>query len=344
MENENLILFDWLTVSSKNTDPDFFIGLLSLKGADFQPTEKGMNGYKQRLFWENISVLYDGSEGMGTCLNLSGQGCRAFETYSNRTFQDLFEIILTNSDDFKITRLDVAFDDHTGILDIDQLFYDCNDREFVSKMRSVKIEKSFQTDKPEVGLSIYHGSNKSAILFRIYDKAVERGRVGEHWIRVEMQLRDDRALEFLKLAEPIGERFRGVLYNYLRYVDDNGDSNRWRWDMKPYWAALLENVERIKLYTPCDVEYNISHLDNFVFGISGNAIDAAIKIHGRVEFLNRIKNRTVSANPKYEKLVEDYMPKRKEVEYESKSEMCAAIGFGEPLYRTVSRRELFTKA
>ncbi|MBQ1233185.1 MAG: replication initiation factor domain-containing protein, partial [Clostridia bacterium] len=40
---------------------------------------------------------------------------------------------------------------------------------------------------------IYHGSPKSNMYIRIYDKAAERDLEGIHWIRVEMQMRDEIA-------------------------------------------------------------------------------------------------------------------------------------------------------
>ena len=76
------------------------------------------------------------------------------------------------------------------------------------------------------------GTRSSLILLRIYDKVQERGfKDGRHWIRVELQLKDERALAFIQRTEPIGERWTGVLANYLRFVDEpNGfDTNRWRW-------------------------------------------------------------------------------------------------------------------
>ena len=74
----------------------------------------------------------------------------------------------------------------------------------------------------------------SSVLIRIYDKAAERGLPeGQHWVRVELQLRDERAEAFCFDPAPIGLLFRGVLVNYVRYVDDPGtDSNCWRWPMK----------------------------------------------------------------------------------------------------------------
>lgn len=320
--NENVILYDWVTISCKSDDPQTWVKLLGMENAPWDEMEHGRNGYRKGLFYGNISIYYDGSEGMGCCLNLSGQGCRVFEEQGSGDFDGLFRIVQDNPDEFHMTRLDVAFDDHTGILDIRQLFQDTDDREFVSKFRLSDIHKKFKDERP--GISVYHGSEQSALLIRIYDKAAERGLPEEqHWVRVELQLRNDRALAFIQNPEKIGVKFRGVLVNYLRYVDDNGDKNRWRWPMKAYWEELIAQVERIKLYVKPGMEYNIMQLDHFVFDQAGNAIAAALKIHGAVRFFDRLKSRGVEMNPKYGRLVELYGQGRRGYHEEQPEERTA---------------------
>ena len=159
------------------------------------------------------------------------------------------------------------------------------------------------------GISIYHGSEQRDILIRIYDKAAERGLPDtQHWVRVELQLRRERASQFAftAVSEPIGTLFRGVLVNYVRYVDDPGfDSNCWRWPMKPYWADLIEQVGRISLFVKPGIEYNIRQLDHYVFDQAVNAIGASIDIYGAPFFMEQIQKRR-SDNPKYKRLVEQY--------------------------------------
>ena len=196
--SENVILFDWLTVSCKEEDPWYWVTLLHMEDLAWTAMEKGRHGYRNGIYFGSISILYDGNPDMGVCLDMSGQGCRTFEEYGSGDFIGLFRMI-SQDDRFHITRLDVAFDDHTRILDIRQLFYDTDDQDggqqFVSKFRKSKIEKSFQNGRS--GISIYHGSEQSEIMIRIYDKAAERGLPEEqHWVRVELQLRRDRASQF----------------------------------------------------------------------------------------------------------------------------------------------------
>ena len=125
---------------------------------------------------------------------------------------------------------------------------------------------------------------------------------------VELQLRDDRAIEFTKIPDlSIGERFSGVLLNYLRYVvPDPEDSNRWRWPMAVYWLHMLELLTPISVFTSPGMDYNLDRCKNFVINQAGNALDALIKLYGITEFHRLIENRDVRANPKYKQLVHKY--------------------------------------
>lgn len=132
-----------------------------------------------------------------------------------------------------------------------------------------------------------------------------------HWVRVEMQLRNDRALAFISRTDPIGVTFAGVLLNYLRYVEEMpSDANRWRWPMKQYWSDLVGAAEKISLYVKPGIEYNIMQLDNYVFGQAANAIDAALQIHGISGFIFHLNRRETAGNPKYDRLIEQYKHKK----------------------------------
>lgn len=261
---------------------------------------KGAHGYRDRKYFSSISVHYNGREDMGVWVEMSGQGCRAFESVSRLGWPGLFSFISENG--LKITRLDVAFDDHTGILHMRDIIEDTQDGNFVSR------SDYWETVLSSKGSTVQIGSPQSKVLVRIYDKARERHcEEGTHWNRVELQLRDDRAMQFTRLQLPIGEAFSGVLLNYLRYVIPDGeDSNRWRWPMQSYWLDMLEVLTPISIYTAPGLEYNVDRCREYVVNQAGNAIDCLIKIYGLNEFRTMIDNRSTSTNPKYENLVRQY--------------------------------------
>lgn len=111
-------------------------------------------------------------------------------------------------------------------------------------------------------------------------------------MRVELQLRDSRAEEFIKIPMDIGEAFAGVVLNYLRFVEpDETDSNKSRWVMTDYWAKLVDGACAIKIFTVPGGAYNLEQCDHYVFNMAGNAIAAELELCGVEDFLARVKRR-----------------------------------------------------
>jgi len=297
--NENIVLYDWLSFTSKIHSPEELIAALGLSHVPWTET-KGARGYRDRKYFSCISIHYNGRDDMGVWVEMSGQGCRTFETLSSVGWDGLFRFIHEN--DLHMTRLDVAFDDHTGILPLDEIAQDAKEGNYVSRMNYWEVVQSSK------GTTVQIGSPQSKVLVRIYDKAMERGcEEGTHWVRCEMQLRDSRAEEFSKIPLGIGEAYAGVLLNYLRFVEpDEEDSNKSRWPMKAYWEALVGNAEKISIFTAPGMEYNEERCKHYVVNQAGNAIDACIKMYGLYEFEKMIQNRDTMSNPKYDLLVQKH--------------------------------------
>jgi phage replication initiation protein len=298
---EDIILYDWLSFTTKRSDPFYIADLLGMGHVPWE-TIKGARGYKDRLYFNCISIHFNGRDDMGTWCELSGQGCRAFETLSTleNKWEDLFSDILISK--MNITRLDVAYDDHTGTLDIDEIIQDTRKKEYVSKSDYWEIVESSK------GQTVQFGSPQSDTLIRIYDKARERNcPAGEHWVRCELHLRRERAVAFMNLGLSIGQSYCGVMVNYLRFVDSmDGDSNKWRWPIKPYWGEFLCYANAISIYQSPGLEYNLDRCQRYVINQAGNAIDAYIKIIGVDSFLKELKQRPTMRNPKYDRLVSEY--------------------------------------
>lgn len=300
-EQENIIIYDWLSFTCKTDDPNYIIEILGLKQVPWE-TIKGARGYQDRLYFSCISIHFNGRPDMGVWCEMSGQGCRTFEELSSLPYKwdSLFATIARYQ--MNITRLDVAYDDHSGLLDINEIIQDTRAQEYVSKSDYWEIIESSK------GQSLQFGSPQSDVLIRIYDKARERNcEAGTHWIRCELQLRRERAIAFTKLHLPIGQAYCGVVINYLRFVDpDSTDSNKWRWPIKPYWGDFLENANRISIYEAPGEEYNLDRCEKYVINQAGNAIDAYIQIRGVDGFLDTLKSRKTRSNPKYQRLVDTY--------------------------------------
>jgi len=303
---KNVILYDWLSFSSKIHTVKQIKELLGLTDVPFQEIY-GFYGYSKRITYEGVSILYDGHmPGMGVMLDMSGQGCRTFETLGTGDWDFLFELVKRWQDakGMNISRLDIAYDDYEGILDITQI---CNDTEagyYIARTRNFEIINSNK------GKTVVHGSKSSGVFIRIYDKAKERGQTdGRHWVRFELQLRDGNALGFIQNDTTIGKKFLGVVANYLRYVAPNeADTNKRRWPDTAYWQSFVQSAERIHIYQKPGTEYNEMNLEIFVLRNSGNSINVFRKIYGDDNLIRAldIRDRAANYSPKQKVLIERY--------------------------------------
>ncbi|MDR2589832.1 MAG: replication initiation factor domain-containing protein [Oscillospiraceae bacterium] len=296
----NNYLIDYISFTTKYRSILQIMELLGLDHITWEDT-KGAQGYKSRCYFSFISIHYDGNNDTIWC-ELTGQGCRAFEEYGTGDYDSLFKELITD-DVYNITRLDIAYDDHEGILDINKIFVDV-----VNKLFICKCDEHMYTGGTR-GISIQHGRKISKTLIRIYDKAAEQKKSDVHWIRVELQLRKENAQSFLKQLVrneyTIGQMYSGVVNNYLRYVNPGTDTNRWRWNMKPYWKKFINSAEKIKIYEKPGIEYQLVHLEKFVIKQAGNAIKTYMEIQGMDNFFNYINDKEPEKIPKYNRLLEN---------------------------------------
>lgn len=296
----NNIMYDYLSITSKIHDVMQITELIGMVNVPWE-SGTGAHGFNFRLYYDCISVFYGHPDGI-VWLEMTGQGCRAFESFGNGDYDSIFKLVIENPLTMNITRLDVAFDDKSGILDIKRIAKDVEKENFVSRFQKWEIKNSSE------GVSIYHGSQQSEILIRIYDKAAERGfDDNTHWIRVELQIRRDRALQFISDDLDISLKFKGVLINYLRYLKpDKKDTNKRRWQTVKYWDDLINKALPISLYVKPGVDYNMKNLSNFVYRQAGNAVDTAIQIFGIDTFMKNLDARDVRENPKYKRLIDQH--------------------------------------
>lgn len=131
---KNIILYDWFAMTSKVDSVESLLNQLGLKTSlPFKET-KGFYGYRSRLKFDGISIYYDYcyKDTDYPLLELTGQGCRDYETYTDGNWGRLFQLAL-DTDNYHVTRLDVAYDDHEGILDINKIVRKTEKRHFVSR-------------------------------------------------------------------------------------------------------------------------------------------------------------------------------------------------------------------
>lgn len=310
---ENKLLIDWLSFTSKIHSPASMIDMLGLCGIRFQEIY-GMQGYQSRYYFNGISIHYNSQRNEGVWVEMSGQGCRAFETYCSYDdgFLYLFEYFKQSPEDYHVTRLDVAYDDFEGVIPLESFARDILEKNYVSRFKWECI--NVICCPGYLGYTINCGSHKSNLMFRVYDKAHEKKYRGEdyfHWNRFEIQMRDDRALNFIHQLdeENLGDIFCGVIINYLRIVKpDKSDSNKRRWKMKKWFRDFINSAEKISLFTKCELDYNLAKCEDFVYGHCGNSLDALIEIKGIDTVLKELKERKPERSQKYIQLINENKP------------------------------------
>lgn len=331
LAEHGVFLIDWLTVVFHDQTVAGVKRLLGLLGHDipWMVRQSFVYGYPLSESFNNINIRYgadderfysDNEKGtadqkvrhdMGICLEMSGSGCRAFEQYGHGDWLKLLHEILDCEGRVSVTRLDLAYDDQIGLLDIDRIRQDVEDRNYVSKSRKAQFIWSDDQDEDIQGLTIEIGSRKSEVLVRIYNKAAERGFDHDrHWIRVELQLRKSRALvaasELLK-EQSVGRCAAGVLRNYCTFREPTGDSNKCRWPIADYWEKLLANMEKIKLWISPGEPYNYSKTEHHMLEQYGQAFIAYYRMHGSVAgFLTAAMQRFPVLKQKYETAIAEF--------------------------------------
>lgn len=342
--NQPCFLVDWLTfVDHLHTTPQEVMSFLGLpeEKIPWAYTQKFRNGYPEHFFWNNITISFGANNekfyddpnkarnDMGICVNLSGQGCRAFETEGGdwlflfKRFQgdltsklvkelpEAFSRAFKERRRFNVTRLDLAFDDHNGLIDIRRVRMDVEDRNYVSKSRKTNFMWSDDLDQDIQGLSVGIGSEKSDIYVRIYDKAAERGYTDRHWIRVELQLRDDRAIVAMAQilhSQHVGRTVSGILQNYLTFRVPSGDKNKSRWPVAYYWQQVIGTMEKISLWLKPGEPYNIRKSEVWLKKQYGPLISALSEIQDPMELVNSCReiHPRDRLPKKYQQIIEDH--------------------------------------
>ncbi len=328
----NVFLIDWFTVTLHGCHVDDVQSMLGLEAMPWQNSSKFINGYPMDCFFGHIHIRWGADDPqfyrdsmdknghvihaaqkvrpeMGICLDMSGQGCRDFEEFSKLSWFDLFENLYRFGGRINITRLDLAYDDHEGLLDIYRMRRDVEDRNYISKSKKSMLIWSDDQEQDIQGLTLQIGSKSSPVLIRIYNKAAERGWGKEkHWVRVELQLREGRAGEAVRLLyqrESVGLVASGIIRNYCCFVTPScSDTNKSRWPIAEYWQRVLEGMEKLRVWIAPGAPYNFSKVENHLVHQYGQVLLAYAMIHGGIStLLDRCCHAHTQLKPKYQNAV-----------------------------------------
>jgi phage replication initiation protein len=251
-------LVDWVSFSFVFVhDLQKIFDILCIPATEFCDMPNGLHGYRKQKACGHIRILYEGTAEMGIHVEMSGQGCREFESYFNLGWDVFFDRVISNRG--KFTRLDVAIDDFEGYFSVKQLIRKAKEGCCKSKFKKARYMETISLDDGSTGgTTIYFGQPSSMIKIRVYEKNHERLSHGddleeglEIWNRTEIESKKERA-DLLAAAiaysdVALGTIIRGVLSNYLNFLDKGDDENKSRWKVSKFWQRFLNDVEPLIL-------------------------------------------------------------------------------------------------
>lgn len=263
-ENPLIAMVDYLRVSFKTHDVDLILNeVLHLKKEYMEHKESGFYGYIGTYQLDNIKVFYSHElDVRGTLIELSGGGCRQFETFLKArkiTWMDFFDDCKKNGG--KFPRLDISIDDKKTYFEIPMLFDKIRNGEAISRFKKTDYNGSLLIEDGEQGgTTLYFGSKKhSEVYFCFYQKNYEQAEkynkpVEEFgdWNRYELRFKNDRANSVVSEIMSTGNLLhvgKGIIKNYLRFVEKEDDLNRARWKTSHFWEVFLNDVERLQIFT-----------------------------------------------------------------------------------------------
>ena len=299
------LLVDYFGFSSNDSISYFdFWQVLSLECLVFQEA-KPKFGYKHAMWFPGITFYWSSNKKWH--FEISGSGCRVLEKLNKEfTWEGLFEFLrsfLINKF-IHISRLDIACDDLEGNLSFSKMFQHLRQNKYIS--RSTNIHWTEGSEQ-----SIYVGSPKSAKRLRIYNKALEQN-VDCKWVRVEFQLRNDEALQFiLNLYEyeyNFNYLFLGFLNKTIRFtqiVVDKDNNHHSRAKPADWWYKFVKGIKLNKYLRLLGKEYDFDSLVRYIQQSCGSSLKTYMKITGGDigGLLDLLKD--VQVNSKQRRLIEE---------------------------------------
>ena len=245
MENTDKIVIDWLSWTCKKfEDVTELLHYYNFQDMDFSELPKGQFGYLKSIMATDtkIRINYEGREDMGINIIISGSSCRLLEGMGFNLVELLLLVVANES---VITRLDIALDSYTNL--IEKIVRKYDKYEYVSKFKSTKKIENKKGSKSD-GVTLYFGSRTSDIMLRIYDKQAEQ-KTEKPWTRIEFEIKKEYTKDIAKLIDEkgLGETFKGLLSNYLNFVVRR-ETNVSRSRVCPWWKKLIQDIDKIKLY------------------------------------------------------------------------------------------------
>ena len=253
-----LITVAWLRFTVPSSTVTEMIGLV---GGDWMKDKKGFQGYTEGWI----------SRGSGGGLGRIGAKASwnpeevhvdlSQEWIAEWPFEKYQEVAkFVNLKQGHFGRIDVAFDDREGVVDIPTLHQAVLKGQCVARFKKFRLIAGGDVDSgADEGKTLALGSRQSDSYLRIYDKAAEQRAKGHEvegpWIRYEMEWKDERAHAVACcLAVVTKESFQKFVVGAFRSTVDfracyREDDPKFRCyaPLLPWWAKLTAGMEKARL-------------------------------------------------------------------------------------------------
>lgn len=315
---DNCFLVDWFSATCKLSTYSLIFDVLGLDlcKTPFEDKKYSLNGFHKAVYYGGISVYFDNSQDEDLVwVEMSGQGCRTFETFSSKSFADLFRLCYPPSRSekpfFHLSRLDIAYDIFDDPFLFDRMKFARDSSVIVSQLSESLLEEKAKiicgSPTEYLGRTLYFGSPKSDLRYRLYDKRLERGREDiDSWYRFEVMYRNDKAAEVAlnychyvldDESLTIGNIFCSYLDKYISVRERGTDSNPRRWRVAPWWSEFIQKTVKLKKLEKKETIYNI---DGYMYNFqrqSGNTFDVLYQTIGYDGILRLVRERSSELNP-----------------------------------------------
>ncbi len=221
-------------------------------GYEWRDAPHGAMGYSRMQLAQHAAVFSEAPLGaMGVHLQCKGEGCEDIEASERFEGWGTYLRDLLESGG-KLSRLDVAFDDTEGTLDLDTIERAYSERAHTSLWRTRQRHYEDRTGRPGEGRTFCWGKGAGKLSLRIYDYAIKHGLApGTHHVRVELQCRDEAAQA---VAQAIVSRgwvaVAELILAHLRFRVLDGTTRRERCPSAGWWILFLNAAKTARLRLP----------------------------------------------------------------------------------------------
>ena len=198
---------------------DFLAEFLPIVGSAFQPLVN--RNQKFRLYHHSFNlgdskaIFAYGGNNNTALLSFSGHACHLIPSWHRLTE------FLENKRNAKITRIDCAHDDYSGIHSVNNALRMYEEGLFNSGGREPSLDHRGNWFKPDgKGRTLYIGSGKNGKLLRVYEKGMQLGAKYHPWVRWEVQYGNrDRIIPWDTVLQP-GRYLAGSYGNSTSWISE----------------------------------------------------------------------------------------------------------------------------